>query len=186
MAFAEARHAIELDPQESRCHRVLSSTCLYRRDYEMAQHHVQRALDLNPNDADAMMTKGRILALRDSPGEGLSCMEAAARLNPMYPPFHNSFFGIALYSLRRFGDAAQAFKRMPNAGPWGATWSLARLAACYAQLGLTAETKAAVAEVLRLKPDFSTSEFMSKSVLLEHAEDRELLREGLIKAGLPA
>ena len=35
-------------------------------------------------------------------------------------------------------------------------------------------------------PDFSTAEYMRKSVLLEHAEDQELLREGLIKAGLPA
>ena len=62
----------------------------------------------------------------------------------------------------------------------------ARLAACYAQLERTAEAQAAVAEVLRLQPDFSTAEYMRKSVLLEHAEDRELLREGLIKAGLPA
>src|SRR4029453_12687438 len=64
MALAEARHAIELDPQESRCHRGLSTICLYRREYEMAEHHVRRALDLNPNDADAMMTKGRLLSLR--------------------------------------------------------------------------------------------------------------------------
>ena len=42
-----------------------------------------------------------------------------------------------------------------------------------------------MAEVLRLQPDFSTAEYMRKSVLLERAEDRELLREGLIKAGLP-
>src|SRR5262245_34582550 len=88
-AFAEARHAIELDPQESRCHRVLSTICLYRREYDMAEHHVQRALDLNPNDADAMMTKGRLLAVRGNPEEGLGCLEAAVRLNPLYPPFQN-------------------------------------------------------------------------------------------------
>ena len=45
---------------------------------------------------------------------------------------------------------------------------------------------AKVADVLRLQPNFSTTEYMRKSVLLEHAEDRELLREGLIKAGLAA
>jgi adenylate cyclase len=40
-------------------------------------------------------------------------------------------------------------------------------------------------EVLRLQPDFSTAEYMRKSVLLEREADRELLREGLLKAGLP-
>jgi hypothetical protein len=42
-----------------------------------------------------------------------------------------------------------------------------------------------VAEILRLKPDFSTAKFLRIDVLLEREEDRELLREGLIKAGLP-
>jgi class 3 adenylate cyclase len=47
------------------------------------------------------------------------------------------------------------------------------------------ETDEARTLTLRLRPDFSTAEYMRKSVLLEHTEDRELLREGLVKAGLP-
>ena len=82
---------------------------------------------------------------------------------PITPSLVPCSFGIALYSLRRFAEAAQAFKRMPLP----TSWSRARLAACYAQLGRTAEAQAAVAEVLRLQPDFSTAEFMRKSVLLE-------------------
>ncbi len=181
-AFADATHAIELDPQESRCHRILSTICLYRREYDMADQHVRRALDLNSNDADALMQKGRLLAMRGRPEEALGWLEAAVRLNPLFPPWYNAHFGIALYSLGRFAEAAQALRRMPYPG----TWSRARLAACYAQLERKAEAQAAVAEILRLQPDFTTAEYMRNSVLLERAEDRELLREGLIKAGLPA
>ncbi len=181
-AFAGARRAVELDPQESRCHRILSEICLLRREYDMAEQHAYQAFDLNPNDADAMMEKGRVLALRGRPEEALNCLEAAVRLNPLHPPWYNSSFGIALYSLRRFAEAAQALKRIPDPG----TWSRARVAACYAQLDRSAEAQAAVAEVLRLQPDFSTAEYMRKSVLLERVEDRELLSEGLIKAGFPA
>ena len=47
------------------------------------------------------------------------------------------------------------------------------------------ETDEARTLTLRLRPDFSTAEYMRKSALLEHTEDRELLREGLVKAGLP-
>ena len=84
-------------------------------------------------------------------------------------------------ALRRFAEAAQALNRLPNPK----AWSRARLAACYAQLEQTAEAKAAVSEVLRLQPDFSTAEYMRSSVPLERAEDQELLLQGLIKAGLP-
>jgi TolB-like protein/Tfp pilus assembly protein PilF len=180
MALTEAKHAIDLDPLESRCQRILSTIYLYRREYDLAEQHLRRALDLNPNDPDGLIMKGRLQTFRGKPEEALVSLEAASRLNPLRPRWYDVHFGMALYSLRRFAEAAPAFKQLPS------SWSFARLAACYAQLGLTAETNAAVAEVLRLKPDFSTSEFMSKSVLLEHAEDRELLREGLIKAGLPA
>jgi adenylate cyclase len=180
-AFAEARLAVELDPQESRCHRILSNICLYRRAYDMAEYHVSKAFDLNPNDADAMMQMGRVLGARGRPEDGLRFLQAAIRLNPLHPPYYNGHLGVVFYSLRRFAEAAQALNRLPNPG----AWSRARLAACYAQLEQTAEAEAAVSEVLRLQPDFSTAEYIRNSVMLERTEDQQLLREGLIKAGLP-
>ena len=183
VALAKARHALELDPQESRCHRIVSTIHLYRRDYDMAEQHIQRAYDLNPNESEVLIFRGRVLTTRGRPEEALVCFETAFRLNPLYQysTGYNSLFGVALYALRRFEEAARAYKRVPRPN----SWSNARLAACYAMLGRTAEAQAAVAEVLRSKPDFSTAVYMSKSVLLERAEDRELLREGLIEAGLP-
>jgi hypothetical protein len=90
-------------------------------------------------------------------------------------------FSIALYSLQRYAEAAEALKSRPNAN----YWSRARLAACYAQLGETELAALEAAEVLRIRPDFSADEFLRTDVLLEKAEDREHLREGLLKAGLP-
>ena len=84
----------------------------------------------------------------------------------------------------RFGattDAAKALRRIPSPGYWSRT----RQAACYAQLGLTSEAEAQVIAILQAKPDFSIVEFFRRDVLLEREEDREHLREGLIKAGLP-
>src|SRR5215212_561547 len=108
-------------------------------------------------------------------------MAASRRLNPYHPTWYNHSHGIALYSLGRFAEAAQAFKRLPNPGPW----LRARLAACYAQLGDEEETQAQVTALLQLRPNFSTKFFLRDGVLLENAQDRELLREGLRKAGLP-
>lgn len=181
-AFIEAKLALNLDPQESRCHRLLSVICLYRRDYDMAEQHAQRAFDLNPNDPETILNRGRVLAIRGRPEEALVYLEAACRLNPLHPSWYNGHFGMAFYSLRRFEEAAQAFKLgRQQLG----TWTRARLAACYAQLDRVEDAKTTVADVLRRQPDFSIAVFMSKSVLMERAEDRELVREGLVKAGLP-
>jgi Tetratricopeptide repeat len=43
------------------------------------QSHIRQALDLNPNDADAMMHKAVLLAMRGRPEEALDCSEAAVR-----------------------------------------------------------------------------------------------------------
>ena len=75
----------------------------------------------------------------------------------------------------------QAFKRIPNPG----YWSRARLAACYAKLEDTSAAEAQRDAILRQRPDFSTADFLRRDALLERAEDREHLREGLIMAGLP-
>jgi len=109
-------------------------------------------------------------------------MVAARRLNPLHPLWYNFSLGIALYSLTRYEEAAQAFKRIPNPGPW----ARARLAACLAQLGQTADARAQATAVLHICPDFSIEQFMDRDVLLERSKDRDLLREGLKRAGLPA
>ena len=180
-AFARISLALELDPQESNCHRVLALIWLYRRDYEAAEHHYRRAIELNPNDADRRMGMGYLLALRGKPAEGLVWMEEAMRLNPFHPIWYGPRRGVALYSLKRYAEAVQAFRQIPTPG----YWSRARLAACYAQLDRDNEAAALKDAVLREKPDFTIAEFFRCDVLLEREEDRDHLREGLIKAGLP-
>ena len=180
-ALEIATHALELDPHESRCHRAVAQNWLYRRDYDLAEYHFRKALELNPNDADRIIGVGYLLALRGHAEEALGWIEAAVSLNPFHHSWYNSQRAVALYSLRRFAEAEREFRKAPHRG----YWSRARLAACHGQLGQTAEAEIQTAEILRLKPEFSTAEFLRSDVLLEREEDRELLREGLIKAGLP-
>ena len=164
VAFARALHALELDPQESRCHRILSTIYLYRRDHDMAEQHIQRAYDLNPNDAEALIFRGRVLASRGKSEDALACFETAFRLNPLYQysTGYNSLFAVRpLLAWVDSKQAAQVLKRRPRQD----SWSNARLAACYAQLGRSADAEATAAEVLQAQPDFSIAEFMRASVL---------------------
>ncbi|MGH6960817.1 MAG: hypothetical protein ACREE7_10055, partial [Dongiaceae bacterium] len=61
-------------------------------------------------------------------------------------------------------------------------WVLARLAACYAQMGRMAEAAAAAAEVRKLRPDFSCEKLRRAGW---NAADTEHILEGMRKAGLP-
>ena len=162
-AFTEANHALELDPLESRCHRILSTICLYRREYDLAERHVRRAFDLNPNDTDIVTMKGRVLVARGRPEEALACFETAVRLNPIHPHWyryslwHRPVFASALSQKRR-----KLSPRCPDRTRGQVRGSqLATLS-----LNGRKRHRRRSAEVLRLKPDFSTGEFMSKASCL--------------------
>lgn len=176
-----ARRGVELDPQDGACHRVLGRLLLYIREFDVAEHHARRAVELNPNDADGTISMGFLLSMRGRHAEGLGWIEKAVRLNPFHPPWYYVQWGNVLYQLGRFAEATQTLRKAPHIGGWSS-----RLAACYGQLGRTEEAKAEAAAVLRAEPQFSTAHFIERVVLLERSEDREFLRDGMIKAGLPA
>jgi adenylate cyclase len=180
-AFAMVSQAVDIDPQESRCHRLLGQICLMRREYDTAERHFHRTLELNPSDADGTHQMGFLMMIRGKPEEALQWMATARRLNPFQPTWYNFGLGVTLYFLRRYVEAEQALKRLPNPGPWPRSV----LAACCARLGKTVDAQAQVAAILRWRPDFSIETFLHSDVLLERAEDRDHLREGLIEAGLP-
>ena len=111
VAFAAASHALELDPQESYCQNILGLIWLYRRDYDAAEHHYRRALDLNPNDADRRMALAYLLALRGKSEEALGWMQEAMRLNPFHPTWYGVRLGIVAVfpeALRRGRTGTQA------------------------------------------------------------------------------
>ena len=64
---------------------------------------------------------------------------------------------IALYSLRRYAEAAQAIKRMPKARADGRP-GLRRVMASSA---VWRKLRAEVAAILKAKPDYSINEFMN-------------------------
>ena len=177
-AVAMATHAVELDPDDGRCHWLLGLIHAYNGDLDRAEHHHRRAIALNPNDANAMASLAPLLTYLGRAEEGIDCLREAMRLNPYHPDWYWSDLSMALYATRRYSEAVAALRRMTRPGYW--QWS--RLAACYAQLNQMAEARAAAAEVRRLRPNFSTANIR---LPYKHAADAEHLLSGMRKAGLP-
>lgn len=186
-ALADALHtatrAIVLSPDQPAAYRVLSFIQMYRREYAAAEHHLRRALELNPYDAESVQQMGYLLTLRGRPLEGIAWMDRAIRLNPIHPQWYEHDRSFALYSLGDYRGAAAAIELTPVPPAWMRTW----LAACYAQMGDVDTARFHAIQITETDPDFSAINFAKRNgAAFEHAADNQHFAEGVFLAlGLP-
>jgi TolB-like protein len=79
---------------------------VYRRQYEEAIEETERAIALDPNDADSHFRMGFVLIFAGRSAEAINFFKTAMRLNPHYPGWYIQFLGIAQYCLERYEEAA--------------------------------------------------------------------------------
>jgi DNA-binding winged helix-turn-helix (wHTH) protein/tetratricopeptide (TPR) repeat protein len=182
-ALELAARAVTLSPEQPAVHRVLSFVQMYRREFEAAEFHMRKSLELNPFDADSLDQMGYLLTLRGRPQEALAWIERAIVLNPIHPSWYEEDRTFALYLLGEYRAAADAIER----SPFPRAWMLAWLAACYAQLGDLAAARRHVDRVTETDPQFSAVDFARKNgAAFEHASDHRHFAEGILLAlGLP-
>ena len=179
-ALLEAQKAVALDGNDSVCHMALGWVHLARKSFDLAAHHIGRAIRLNPNDAESIFYRAALEIYTGRAQQALQSMSVAIRLNPTPPNHYWTGQGLALYHLRRYEEACTAFARATARLPYVSRY----LAACYAQLDRPSEARALVAESLKLQPRFTLGVW----AIIEPYQSREDLDDmldGLRKAGLP-
>jgi adenylate cyclase len=80
-AEALAQKAPALDPTAARAYRVLADIDLFRKRDELALGQLDRALEINPSDADNHAHRGSILVWAGRSEGGLPWLEGALRLD---------------------------------------------------------------------------------------------------------
>jgi len=153
-AFELAQKATVLDDSLPFAHGFLGIFSLWKKQHEQAIAEGERAIALDPNDADSYARLGYILTLVGRPEEALGLMEKAMRLNPRYPVWYLLNLGLAYRFTGRYEEAIAALKRLLTRDPNFVNAHLV-LAAIYSELGREAEARAAAAALLRLNPNFS-------------------------------
>jgi serine/threonine protein kinase/Tfp pilus assembly protein PilF len=115
-AYMEARRlagrAVELDPTLATARSTLARILFqYEWDWEGAERELERALQLNPNDAETLATYGTYLVLvRVRCDEGLASLQSAVDRDPFnYAPWFN--LGVCASHCRRFDDSIRALNR---------------------------------------------------------------------------
>ncbi|TJV40034.1 MAG: tetratricopeptide repeat protein, partial [Mesorhizobium sp.] len=106
-----ARRAIALAPDEPDGHRTLGRILLIRTEYDQARNALQRAIDLNPSDANALAVRGTLRSFDgDLPG-AIQSLELALKYDPMLQPNYHFDLAISYYLARRHEDALRVAER---------------------------------------------------------------------------
>ncbi|HET9942707.1 MAG TPA: hypothetical protein VFR05_05165, partial [Terriglobia bacterium] len=115
LAFQNARRAADLDDQDAIIQLVLGRIMLYRRQFDEAARHVDRAIGLNPSDADVLAHAAVCRAYLGEPTVALTMSAKAMRLNPHYPDWYVGSSALALFMLERYAESLSLMARTPEA-----------------------------------------------------------------------
>jgi TolB-like protein/class 3 adenylate cyclase/Flp pilus assembly protein TadD len=167
-------------------HQLAADMLSQRQRHEEAIAEAERAVALDPNDADSYMALAGALSLAGRPDEARQLVERAMRLNPHYPPSYLYQLGVAQFGTERFEKAAASLERATALNP-DDRWSFRLLLATYGFLDRREEA-AGVLETVD-KNWFGLDPLTVRTAAFWHPfkepADAERLAEGLRRAGVP-
>ena len=135
-------------------------------------HEGERAIALDPNDADGYVALAGALNLAGEPQRALQLMEQAVRLNPHYPTSYLHELGLARFGMEDYDEAAVTLERAVALNP-DDRWSSRLLIAALGHLGRVEDA----APVLRA---FTRAPIATVSAALLLREPRETIFAGLV------
>ncbi len=176
-----AQKALSLDPTTTRAYRVLAFVYLFSKRFDLALVQIDRALEINPSDADNFAYRGTILTWSGRPADALPWLEGALRFD-RGNAIAAGRLCMAYYLLRRYADASEACIRSLSNNPGRSDQMLGHptLAAAYAEAGRKADADAERGIAMRLWPLFDAQAFAAQ---FGTEEAQAQMLDGLRKAG---
>ena len=175
-----ANAALRLDADDLRAHILLARMHLAYGRFTAARTEIDRAVEINPNDAEALAGRGNVLVWLGENETAIATLELAQRLDPELNAFDRFALGVAYYLARRYEDAVETSELNLRRNP-DAPFTPALLAAAYAQLGRAADAERVATSLRTRDPTFDGATFGNKFL---DGKDLARLRDGLKKAGL--
>ena len=187
--WENARKSVELDDTDSVTQASLGYAYLFEGDHDQAAVHLNRALELNPGDTDALIFMSRYDMLSGSPELAIERITEANRHNPFGK--YNWSLGTAYFALRRYDEAKLKLQAIHSPAYIMGIW----MAAVHAQLGDVEKARDLSARfVAEAKQKLESSGapmppswigFVAERWPFKQQRDMDHLLEGLRKAGVP-
>jgi adenylate cyclase len=176
-----ARKALTLDDNDNRAHVNFGRVQLYRRNFDTAEYHHRKGIDLNPNEANCQAHMGLLLTFLGESEEAIEWISRAMRLNPYHPDWYCEDLGQALFVAKRYEESIGALKRVKQPPYWVRAW----LAACYAHLDDVDTARAIMEQTMQEACNVDWQRYVERDEPFRHAADHEHWMVGLRKAGMP-
>lgn len=181
--FANA--AIALDPDLWLAHYALGRlhTVFGEKNYDVAEHHLERAMSLQPANEDARAYYGAVKNFQGEVDLAVTILEQAIASHPSPPFWYYLSLGHALFHAKRYEDAAialdQCLYQMPTA-PYCMRFQIAN----YGAMGQIEDAEWAAEEYEQLGFEASISSIMSLFIVQDPASINNL-EAALRASGLP-
>ena len=189
LALENASTAVRLDPNDYQAQWALGWAYLYNRQHEQAMAHYMRARELNPNDAELLAEMANFLIFIGQPKQAIDQAKEAIRLNPFHENWYVEYLGWAYEEAGMPKEAIEIFEqaidlRNPDEDQ---LWYFPTIAAAYAHptVGRMDDAREIVKTLLSRKPEFSTSEFVSRLLPYKTKELLDRYVNAVRRAGLP-
>jgi TolB-like protein/Tfp pilus assembly protein PilF len=190
LAFDCAKTAVRLDATYSVALATLGSIKFYCREFDDAQHDLERALELNPNDAQTLDLYALYLVGVGRTDEALAQHALSMRNNPFQPFWAAWLRGMALFTAKRYDEAIVTLRPIEDSVNEVRGW----LAASYAGAGRLLEARDMLEEFLHVAEDemvvfpgrsvAAWEDYWHGAVQYQDEADFEHLYDALRKAGL--
>ncbi len=124
-AFELERKAVALDDSLPTAHSRLGQTYSLQQQYDQALAEGERAIALDPNNADSYFVQANVLNNAGRSEEALRMLAQGMRLNPRYSPIYLEELGKAYYQLDRYSEAIATLKEATRRSPTSTNVQLA-------------------------------------------------------------
>ena len=181
-----AKKAASLDDQDAVAHFTVGRVHLARSEYDLAIAELETSIELNPSLAQAHCGLGDSLAYAGQLEDSISHFEEAIRMSP-HDPYRWAFlmYGSLPYLFLKQHETAAEWAKKAVSVPNSPYWANAAFVAALGHLDRPDETREAVKELLRRKPEFTCSFAKNHLFYLKSSAQVDHYVEGLRKAGLP-
>ena len=177
----QCKFALTLDEKEGEIHRLLAGCYFPLGDFALGQYHVDRAMQLSPNDSLIIARASRLYIFLGDVDKAKDLIERAMRLSPLHPGWYWVHLGMVYYFSEDYQLAIECMRK--NTEPSG--YDLVWLAVCYAALGEIEMANNAVAKACALDKNASIANYTQWDAYKDPAR-LDSLREWMAVAGLPA
>ena len=153
-AFKLCKKAITLDESQDFPHSLLGHIYSMSKKYDMAIEEGKRAIDLNPNSAEAYAWLAMSVNFAGRHEEAIDLLKKATRLSPFPPAYYILHLGVAYTEIGRYEEAISELKKCLKLRPNNII-AYRNLSITYALAGRYGEAREAWSEVLKLDPETS-------------------------------